>query len=338
VLFGRFITFKDMKDLLGTSDGEEDEQIMQMWTDGMSECACPLGRITYDDFRMFIKGQTKEREPGSPSRRSHAGRKSVEGSPLLQAVPEGTVSPQAKHQTFARFEEMSALESLKMPMLGPPPTPPLPATPQGESKMLKKVDIPFPSVLEVPAPTHKRTRSRSLGEPPALVWYDFDEEEEEDVTASPTEGRKSHCVVLPSRAIGELQQVIQDESNTPLVVNKALYRKHREFRRSVLEVSKLYDQKRQATKRQATKLQHEPLDGSGVVAETKRASLVMRRGSAGGSMRDSLSKLSGASNTQHLPSKSEHERNQRFEEAAKRSGRPRRPRQRTTSDLSGMLR
>jgi hypothetical protein len=325
MLLGRFITFKDMNDLVGTSNGDDDEQIMQMWTDGMSECACPLGRITYDDFRMFVKGQTKEREPGTPRRKSH-GRISLEGSPVLQAVPEGTMSPQAKHQTFARFGEMSALETLKMPMLGLPLTPPLPATPQGERRMLKKVDISFPAV---PEPAHKKARSRSLGANPTLVWYDFDEEEE-DVTASPTEGRKSLCVVLPSRAIGELQLVIQDESKSPLAVNKALYRKHREFRWSVLEASKLFDQKRQASK-----LQHESLHGSGVVRKIeRRPSLVMRRGSE----RGSVPKLPGASNTQHLPSKSEHERNERFEEAAKRSGRPRRPRQRTTSDLSGMLR
>lgn len=321
-----------MKDLLGTEDGGEnaDEEILQMWKDGISECACPLGRIYYDDFRMFVKGQTKERESLTPRRRS---RKSLEGSPVLGAVPELTTSPQAKTQTFARFEEMSALESLKMPMLDIPntPSPPLPPMPQGERKVLKEVDIAFPAEIP-PPPGHRRNRSHSLSEPPTIKWYDIEEEEEvTDVTSSQTGGRKT-CVVLHSPAIGELKQFIKDESKTPLVINKAHYRKHREFRRSVLEASKLFDKKRHTNN-----LNRESLDGS-AFDRPKRASLVMRRGSARGLKKDSLAKLQSQSAGLCLVPASDYERNIAVEEAAKRSGRIRRPRTKTTSDLSGMLR
>jgi hypothetical protein len=328
-----------MRELLGTSSGEDDEALSQMWQDGMIECSCPLGHITYDDFRMFVKGQKKEREPGTPKRKS-AGRKSLEGSPsLLQVVPEGTVSPQVKHQMFARFEEMSALDNLKLPNLGL-------VTPEVEKKP-KEVDIAFPTspVKHVP----RRTRSKSLEELSAAVWYEDEQNMEE---RRPMEKRSS-WVALPSRAIVELQQMINDESKTPLVVNKALYRKHREFRSSVLDASKIFDEKRQTRKLQQAMPSRQSMN--------IRASLTMRRGSIPKSQLespqlpfnsddarpqlpfnsdDARSQLPFNSDHERPqpPFNSDHERTNKVEEAAKRSGRPRRPRQKTTSDLSGMLR
>jgi hypothetical protein len=329
---------EDMKELLGTSSGEEDEALSQMWKDGMIECSCPLGHIAYDDFRMFVKGQKKEREPDTPKRKS-AGRKSLEGSPsLLQVVPEGTISPQVKHQIFASFEEISALDNLKLPSLGV----------EVERKP-KEVDIAFPTIPLKPV---KRMRSRSLEEPSAAIWY----EDEENMKERPPMEKQSSWVALPHRAIGELQQMINDESKTPLFVNKALYRKHREFRSSVLDASKIFDQKRQTRKLQ----QDMP---SSRQSMTRMANLTMRRGSIPENQLEppqlpsksdhapppqllpfnsdrALQQLPFSSDHERpqVPFSSEHERTNRVEDAAKRSGRPRRPRQKTTSDISGMLR
>lgn len=311
-------------ELLGASSGERDEAILQMWQDGMNECVCPLGRIDYEHFRMFVKGQKPEREPGTPRRKS--GRKSVEGSPLvLQAVPEGTVSPQVKHQVFAKFEQMSALDSLKMPMLGLAP-------PEVKSKP-KEIDIGFQP--EPVPPSLSRTRSRSLGETPsAIVWYEEEDENDEAL-------RRAAGVLLPSMVIGKLHDVIQDESKTPLAINKAIYSKHRELRQSVLETSRLFDQKRQARMLQ---FYDNPVRRSSL---ERRASLVMRRGTVAPSQAESATaqlspgeaaapqlRMEETAAVQVLPLQSD----QRVDEAAKRSGRPRRPRQKTTSDLSGMLR
>jgi hypothetical protein len=49
-----------MKGLLGSNEGEDDPAIRQMWDEGLKECACPLGRITYDDFCCFIMGKARE--------------------------------------------------------------------------------------------------------------------------------------------------------------------------------------------------------------------------------------------------------------------------------------
>ena len=56
---GRYITIEDMKGLLGSNEGEDDPAIRQMWDEGLKECACPLGRITYDDFCSFIMGKAR---------------------------------------------------------------------------------------------------------------------------------------------------------------------------------------------------------------------------------------------------------------------------------------
>jgi hypothetical protein len=320
-----------MKELLGTSQGDEDGHIEQMWEDGIAECSCPMGQFTYDDFRMFIKGQKKEKPeplsprgqrksvrllleaPGSPSRKSVRLLLEAPSSPSLGSVPEGSISPQAKHKTFQAFDELAA--NMELPML------PCFGNEENEQPKEKKqpvdVDVPFPPDV---VPFHKQARSMSLESPSAAVWYDEDFEE----VPRPIDRRGNAYVVLPSRAVDELQQVIQDESNTPLVVNKALYRKHREFRRSVLEGSKMLDRARQDRKLlsegRSTERSAKRRDSL-----TRRANLVMRRGM-----------IAEGSEVSPLPSISDHE--ERKLAAAKRSGRPRRTRTKTASDISGMIR
>lgn len=82
-----------MKGLLGANEGEDDPALRQMWDDGLKECVCPLGRITYDDFRIFIKGQKREKETTRSGRRRTSMKPTNDASPL-QAVPEGSLTPQ----------------------------------------------------------------------------------------------------------------------------------------------------------------------------------------------------------------------------------------------------
>lgn len=321
----RFITIEDMKDVLGTNEGEEHEALCRMWRDGLTECVCPLGRITYDQFLMFIKGQKREKEPQSPRRKSR--RLSFELSPL-QAVPEGTMSPQVKSHVFAKFDDQSALEALRIPQIGILEPPEIVRQP-------KSADIKIPTDLPV---THQRARSRSLGGDPELS--DAIKEELGTVEEDLAEGNS--VVVRPSIAINALREVIADESKTPLAVSKALYRKHREFRQSVLVASKLFDQKEKARKLRFA--QPDPVQ--------KRASLVMRRGTATPEKLGNADIAMLSRSEHHLkisegepetppkqPAVDESEdQSKRFADASKRSGRVRRPRQKTASDISGMLR
>ena len=316
----RYITFDDLKELLGTSSGDEDGHIEQMWQDGIAECSCPMGQFTFEDFRMFIKGQSKDKRgrprspPGSPPGSPLTGRKSLirlslepPSSPSLEMVPEGSVSPQPKHKVFPKFDDISS--SLEMPAL-----PTLPCL-GDEDQPKNNTDTAFPADL---LPCHRRTRSRSLETPASTVWYDEDLEEVNGLEG--LDQRQSY-VVLPSRAVGELKEIIQDETKTPLAVNKALYRKHREFRRSVLEGSKALDRARQAQRRQSELQGSEFRDRRTDLV--RRASLTMKRGVQPETIPE-------------LPTISDHE--ERKVAAAKRSGRPRRTRAKTTSDISGMIR
>lgn len=333
----RFITLDDLKGLLGTKQDAEDEALSKMWEDGLAECVCPLGKISYDDFRMFIKGQRRDIEPNSPIPKRLSKRMVMDVSPL-QPVPEGSMSPQAKHQVFGKFHEMSALESLNLPFLGAPLIPTVP-----EPAKVENANIGFPGDL-IPKPVHKRVRSRSLGETPVgeELWRDDSEGSQE-----PRAVRRSSAILFPSKAICDLQYVIKDESKTALEVHKALYRKHREFRQSVLLASKLFDQKQKARKFQIAQIA--PENRSDLLV--KRASLVMRRGAAPlkgskGMMATSehLSKSMREPEPVPPPAPPEVESSPdvahtiRVADAARRSGRPRRPRQKTASDISGMLR
>ena len=87
---------------------------------------------------------------------------------------------------------------------------------------------------------------------------------------------------------------------SPLTVNRALYRKHREMRLSILEASKQFDMKRKTM-------------------EQGKAGLIMKRGE----------KAPVALEDKHT--------REMFEAAAKRCGRARRPRNKTASDVTGMM-
>ncbi len=320
-----------MKGLLGTAADEEDEALSLMWEDGLAECVCPLGNITFDDFRMFVKGQKREKEPSSPIPRRTSHRFSLEMSPL-QAVPEGSMSPQAKHQVFAKFAEMSALESMKLPVLGAPLVPILPFN--------KEVaDLTFPR--NVPTPLVKRTRSRSLGETPTPEYLT-----QERLEMQPWASTNAlPCAALPNKSGGKLREGLMDESRSTREIHQALYQKHRQFRQSVTIASKLFDQKQKARKFEAALVTYEV----GHDLE-RRASLVMKRGASPifpkkgafmGAKSEHFSINHGQESavprpTDPSPDDSDHGR--KVADASKRSGRPRRPREKTASDISGMLR
>lgn len=106
-------------------------------------------------------------------------------------------------------------------------------------------------------------------------------------------------VLLLSEASKEAKSI--DPSLTPLVANRALYRKHREMRISVLDASKQFDKKRDA------------IQNMGVAA------LIMKRGAKPPMELEDT-------HTRAL-----------FHEAHKRCGRSRRSKNKTVSDITGML-
>ena len=316
--------------------GEEEANLYQIWNAGMMECKCPLERITYSDFLRLMKGQIRD---GDDRRRSSLSsrRMSIESDPLV-SVPEGSVTPDS---SFRRKSLITLDMAVDMPAL--PPLSPVCKTDK------KSPDIGFPS--DISRPVWRKTRSRSLdgndgvSTPPPIP-----------TPQSPT--RRASAI---KASLNDIQHLINDAS-TPLVVNRALYRKHREMRQSVLLASKLFDKKRHERKLQQFK------------CNARATGLVMRRESNPTRLKlpspddvhkwasrrltadpmailaasDHLSKsyndgmslegsLHDSFNPSPLTNPSENDEIHKLEEASKRGGRPRRQRKKTVSDMTGML-
>lgn len=109
---------------------------------------------------------------------------------------------------------------------------------------------------------------------------------------------------LLSQQHRSIENVITDESKTPLVVHRSLYRAHREMRLAVLEASKQFEENR--AKRQQ---------------ENQGLTLQMRRTSVGGS-----------SSTRKVVVT-----DQQIDKACHRGGRTRTRRVKTVSDVSGLF-
>ena len=317
--------------------GEEEANLYQIWNAGIMECKCPLERITYSDFLRLMKGQIRE---GDDRRRSSISsrRMSIESDPLV-SVPEGSVTPDS---SFRRTSLVTLDMAVEMPTL--PPLSPVCKTDK------KGPDISFPS--DISRPVWRKTRSRSLdgndgvATPPPIP-----------APQSPT--RRASAITA---SLSDIQHLISDKS-TPLVVNRALYRKNRAMRQSVLLASKLFDKKRQERKLQQLK------------CNARATGLVMRRESVPTGLKlpspddvykwasrrltadpmailassDHLSKsyndgmslvedsFHDSFNPSPLTNPSENDEIHKLEEASRRGGRPRRQRKKTVSDMTGML-
>ena len=115
------------------------------------------------------------------------------------------------------------------------------------------------------------------------------------------------------------------ESNTdknpkkPLIVNRELYRAHREFRHSIMDASKRFEEEQMRRARKT-------LQAQAITTEQQRASLVMRRGQ--GMSEESI---------KGFLKKTLEERQKQMDKANRRGGRGRHGRKKTISDMSGMM-
>lgn len=118
----------------------------------------------------------------------------------------------------------------------------------------------------------------------------------------------------------DIDRVIQDETKTPLVVNRKLYRAHREFRHAVTEACKRFEAEQIRHAKETLQAQ----ENNGSAKHT--AGLVMRHGQG----------LSEQSIKTFLK-KTMEEQAKQVDQANRRGGRGRRSRKKTMSDMSGMF-
>jgi hypothetical protein len=170
-----------------------------------------------------------------------------------------------------------------------------------------------------PAP-YTRRRSRSMD----------DEEKEKDTAGLKVVASAVHHQMLPETESSRNHKgsLAKDESKTNLVVNRALYRAHRQMRLAVLDASKRFEEQQARHAEEVILAAHEEsedVDGTGRMIQ---AGLVMRRGHQ--------KQVSSQSIRRFLESHRKQQQ-QMVEVATRCGGRGRRSRNKTISDISAML-
>ena len=134
------------------------------------------------------------------------------------------------------------------------------------------------------------------------------------------DSRRAMAIPEHTHNISELDKIIHDESKTPLVVNRRLYRAHREFRHSVTAACKRFEDEQRRRAMETLKARENELQSK------HTAGLVMRHGQA-------LNEQS----IKNFLKKTMEEQQAAVDQANRRGGRGRSSRKKTISDMSGML-
>jgi len=321
-----YITFDNVMDLVGETDASENkEEMKMMWMESIKHIKGDLDRITVDDFMLVMKGQALGMGGDSFRNSDRASKRNI-STRGLDIVPEGQASPQIRRTVndFARFEGSSSELMLhSIPMLGEP------ADPFGDLAAAPKISHIADSVIPEKR-AYMRLRSRSLEHNKTNFFEDNDDFDEEEIR-----GYLRPSMLLPVRR--NIETVMEDNTMSPLMVNRAIYRAHREMRLGVMEASKRFEEKQKRHELNKKLEEAGKRDGLG-----PGIALVMRR--RPGSVGHGSEELKPPHKEVHDEQEQEHaaESKKSAEEAAldsasTRSGRPRRNRKKTCSDMTGML-
>ena len=294
-----YITFENFMDLIGNGAAHSEEALREMW--GEASMSSTDACITYEDFLLLMKGQANPSKtktvqpkirPPTPQMKDTMGLHPVLEISIEDASPEISAAS-GGFMSFEQEEEQS--------------DGPLCIDDDGDNGTLNLKESQMkPSENEVPSVETKSLRSVS-----------FDGEDGK----APAGGKNLHriCVNLPEheRTNEKVNNMLNDKSKTPLVVNRELYRAHRIMRLAVLDASKRLDDERQRRAREEMRRE--------TMSNKVGAGLIMRHGG----------ELSADAIKQFVVQQQKEEERQ-VHEASKRAGR-RHARNRTSSDIRGMF-
>lgn len=384
-----YITFENMMDLMGNDPIQSEDAMRTMWIDSMNACKCHHARITYDDFILLMKGQTREVDVVSempPKLQvvhealdvddSETGTVNAVDSTLL--LPNGekivisdggvvlvdgtTMTESGSIGSLARHSWSSTRNSLGTPPITPiyshnivshMPDLDLPLSMDDDddndgdlpdsgggpsSHQMAPTNDAFASQLEIgvnstpafkelgplpefpkrPAP-YVRRRSRSVDDQDPDV-------EAHEVPSFGADARRAMMLPEHEHNDEEIERLVHNESKTALVVNRKLYRAHRQMRLAVLEATKRFEE--QQARRAHEILSAQTDAGGNEEHGPVGAGLVLRRG---------LKKQVTSEAVRVWLKKTKEEQAALVEKANKRGGRGKSRRQKTNSDMSGML-
>jgi hypothetical protein len=327
-------------DLVGDDDLQNEKDMREMWKDSMKSVNCTQGRITYDNFVLLMKGQTKEPEPErlhTPIRQSGLG-------PNLVAVPEGVSMEDLEHEdvettesqltpTVGAFKGDGLLHGKSDDEISVHSLPNLGAkdfseSSNGSSGMIAGHETSSPAIhkiiTEVP-PAEPDTPGLSIDEDEAPITpsslgrpRSYSLTDKAESTTPKDENGLARFKSDSRRAIAlpEHENNLHDSMSkkSALIVNRQLYRAHRQMRLAVMEASRRFEE--QQTRRARDTL----------IAQ--KAGLVMRHGRREQVTTEAI---------RRYLEESKAEQQVLVEKANRRGGRGRASRKKTISDMSGML-
>lgn len=318
-----FVTIDDIMNLVGNDSHVSEEGMRKMWGDSMKAVNCSEAKVSFDDFLLLMKGQTREtaesEELGVMSMIDENGTGNVAcGMMPLTPIPSASDEIMDIDDTPLSMDDDDDLNATPTPFgaLTPPVSPTRSLNGQSTPKAVKI--SPFKLVTDdmhselpnipIPKPGHYvRKRSRSFDE------NDF----KQQIQNIPADARRA--VALPGR-----DSKIDDKNKSALQVNRQLYRAHRQMRLAVTEASKRFEEQ-QALRARNYLLAQEAEKDKG---PSKIAGLVMRRVE---------NKTVSSEEVKKLLEKNRKEQQSLMEVASRRGGRGRRIRKKTISDMSGMM-
>lgn len=378
-------------DLMGSEAVQSEEAMRRMWGDSMKAVKCQNARITYDDFLLLMKGQTRENPVSRSSSPIHLPIHAVNVEPMapslipmtnLHVVPEDAHPPEVTDGDSPTPKDPVLLPSMPMapvvttfkentdsPLsmdedddmclpgvpgsqasLTPPSSPIRGATdyitPRSGKKTVEFVgnrvqddDLKLPdmdlAVEDSTSPVSPNYLERSDIARKRSVSLDETSGHRDD-SENKSEGQEAgnedlHVVadivrdmLLPetdhNHASAEFG--FDDKSKSALVVNRKLYRAHRQMRLAVLEASKRFEEQQAEHAREV--LMARQAKETGAIS----AGLVMRHG---------YNRQISSEAIRQLLSENLAQQQQLVAVASKKGGRGKRTRKKTISDMSGML-
>lgn len=392
-----YITFDNVMDLMGNDAIQSEDAMRRMWGDSMRACNSSHARITYDDFILLMKGQTRESPEVVPEmpvqpmaaqamlgvvhetktteeaaaedsvlvlpsgdqilitdnttsdaaivpRRGSWGAGTTSSSRSLGTPP---ITPISNPGVVSQITEIDLPLSMDddedgplTPMVSEKPQnimraspvaqSPLKGTPEYVTPLSEREGVPtipnmqalglLPSV-EKPLP-YIRRRSRSVDD------QDPDFEEDDEPPSFAADARRAMLMPEHDHSKESPDSVTKDDTLTPLVANRQLYRAHRQMRQAVIDATKRFDEQQAIRAREILMAQRddddEKVNGVGPVG----AGLVLRHG---------LKRQVSSEAVGTWLKKTKEEQAALVQKANRRCGRGRSRRQKTISDMTGML-
>merc|ERR1712038_49339 len=199
-----------------------------------------------------------------------------------------------------------------------PPQSPCPCPPSPTNSMLLK------GAAISPLTDFTRRRSKSVDDQD-LNGSAHLESVEKDLIRFDFDIRRAMPLPEHTHDTKEIEEVIHDETLTPLVVNRQLYRAHRKMRLAVLEASKRFEDQQMERAKAELQAEQQRKDES---SSRFGAGLVMRRGHKKEVSSETIRSLMMQREKQHQTV---------INDAVRKSGRGKRARKKTVSDMSGMM-